>query len=121
MTNSVDPDQTLGPSCLLLYLNLSVILGNSLQQTTSADVTFQMHFFLGPLSVKRLTIKEKKLPMWDLPVQVGMAQHHSPQHTSLCHSLVSGYHKQDGCHMSFWGRLRYRDCRYSSLHTGLLK
>ena len=48
MTNSVDPDQTLGPSCLLLYLNLSVILGNSLQQTTSADVTFQMHFFPWP-------------------------------------------------------------------------
>ena len=41
MTNSVDPDQTaheeqsdLGPTCLLLYLNLS------------ADVIFQMHFFL---------------------------------------------------------------------------
>ena len=51
MTNSVDPDQTapigadLDPPCLLLYLNLSVMLGNYLQQTTSADVIFQMHFF----------------------------------------------------------------------------
>ena len=51
MTNSVDPDQTasiraldLGPPCLLLYLDLSVMLGNYLQQTTSADVIFQMHF-----------------------------------------------------------------------------
>ena len=53
MTNSVDPDQTapieqsdLGPPCLLLYLNKSVMLGNYLQQTTSADIIFQMHFFL---------------------------------------------------------------------------
>ena len=49
MTNSVDPDQTapnLGPPCLLLYLNLSVILGNYLQQTTSADLIFPMHFYL---------------------------------------------------------------------------
>ena len=38
MTNSVDPDQTdVGPPCLLLYLNSSVMLGNYLQQTTSAD------------------------------------------------------------------------------------
>ena len=36
----------LGPPCLLLYLNLSVMLDNYLQQTTSADVIFQMHFFL---------------------------------------------------------------------------
>ena len=27
------------------------MLGNYLQQTTSADVIFQMHFFLGALSV----------------------------------------------------------------------
>ena len=47
MTNSVDPDQTdLGPTCLPVYLNLSVMLHNYLQQTTSADVIFQMHFFL---------------------------------------------------------------------------
>ena len=45
MTNSVDPDQTdLGRPCLLLYLDLSVMLGNYLQQTASADVIFQMHF-----------------------------------------------------------------------------
>ena len=47
MTNSVDPDQTArGLTCLLLYLNLSVMLGNYLQQTTSADAIVQMHFFL---------------------------------------------------------------------------
>ena len=44
MTNSVEPDQTapigavyLGPRCLLLYSDSSVMLGNYLQQTTSAD------------------------------------------------------------------------------------
>ena len=54
VTNSVNQNQTapdLGPLCLLLYLNLSVMLGNYLQQTTSADIIFQMLFF-GALSVK---------------------------------------------------------------------
>ena len=36
MANSVDPDQTAPIGCLLL-LNLSVMVGNYLQQTTSAD------------------------------------------------------------------------------------
>ena len=47
MANSVDPDQTapIGAVCsgsmlLASILNLSVILGNYLQQTTSADVFF---------------------------------------------------------------------------------
>ena len=55
MTNSVDPDQTaqsvLGPHCLLLYLNLSLIFGNNLQQTTSADRIFRI-FFASVLRVK---------------------------------------------------------------------
>ena len=58
MANSVDPDQTapIGAVCSgsILFasiLNLSVMLGKYLQQTTSADVIFQMHFFLGPLRV----------------------------------------------------------------------
>ena len=53
MTNSVNPDQTApigsgpdpGPPCLFLSLNSSVILGNYLQQMTSADEAF----FLGAL------------------------------------------------------------------------
>ena len=59
MANSVDPDQTapIGAVCtgstqFASILNLSVMLGNYLQQTTSADVIFQMHFFLGTLRVK---------------------------------------------------------------------
>ena len=46
MTNSVDPGQTdLGPHCLLLYTFIyTVMLGNYFQQTTSADVIFQMQF-----------------------------------------------------------------------------
>ena len=53
MANSVDPDQTdpdLGPPCLLLYLDLSVMLGNYLQQTSKSTSSFRYIFswrFLG--------------------------------------------------------------------------
>ena len=54
MANSVDPDQTapIGADCsestlFASLLNLSVLLGNYLQQTTFSDV-----FFLGALRVK---------------------------------------------------------------------
>ena len=53
MANSVDPDQTapIGAVCsgsmlLASILNLSVMLGNYLQQTTSADDIFRCIFFL---------------------------------------------------------------------------
>ena len=53
MANSVDPDQTvpIGAICsgsiMFAYiLNSSVMLGNYLQQTTSADDIFQCIFFL---------------------------------------------------------------------------
>ena len=54
MTKSVDPDQTAPPigavcsgSTLFPSIpNWSVMIGNCLKQTTSADVIFQMHFFL---------------------------------------------------------------------------
>ena len=53
----MDPDQTapieqsvLGPHCLLLYLNSSLMFGNYLQQTTSADDIFRC-IFLGALRV----------------------------------------------------------------------
>ena len=62
MTNSVDPDQTapcFGSTLIASILNLSVMLGNYLQQTTSADEFsrryFQMHFFLGALRVNSLS------------------------------------------------------------------
>ena len=45
---------------MLLYLNKSVMLGNYLQQTTSADVIFQMHFFLGALRVTVRVIFESE-------------------------------------------------------------
>ena len=56
MANSVDPDQT-APICsrstlFASILNLSVMLGNYLQQTTSADNIFRCIFFLGALRVK---------------------------------------------------------------------
>ena len=57
MAYSVDPDQTdpIGAVCsgsnlFASILNLSVMLGNYLQQTTSSD-EFQMLFFLGALRV----------------------------------------------------------------------
>ena len=55
MPNSVDPDQTapIGAVCSgstlfasTYILNLSVMLGNYLQQTTSADDIFRCIFFL---------------------------------------------------------------------------
>ena len=53
MANSVDPDQTapLGAVCsgsklFASILNSSVMLGNILQQTTSADNIFRRIFFL---------------------------------------------------------------------------
>ena len=53
MTNSVDPDQTApigavcsGPRLFASILNLSVMLGNYLQQTISADIFRSI--FLGP-------------------------------------------------------------------------
>ena len=58
MANSVDPDQTapIGAVCsgsrlCVSILNSSVMLCSYLQQTTSADNIFQMHFFLGALRV----------------------------------------------------------------------
>ena len=63
MTNNVDSDQTapIGVVCSGSTLfaskhNLSVMLGNYFQQTTSADNIFQMLFFLGALRVKCLLI-----------------------------------------------------------------
>ena len=56
MANSVDPDQTapIGAVCswstlFASMLNLSVMIGNYLQQTTSADDIFRCIFFLGAL------------------------------------------------------------------------
>ena len=53
MANSVDPDQTApiggvcsGSTLFASILNLSAILGNYLQQTTSADDIFRCIFFL---------------------------------------------------------------------------
>ena len=58
MANSVDPDETApigavcsGSTLFATMLNSSVLLGNYLQQTTSAEDIFQMHFFLGALRV----------------------------------------------------------------------
>ena len=56
MANSVDPYQTgavcSGSTLFASILNSSVMLGNYLQQTTSADDIFRCIFFLGALRVK---------------------------------------------------------------------
>ena len=63
MANSVDPDQTdpIGGVCSVStlfasILNLSVMLGNYLQQMTSADNIFRCILFLGALRVKQKII-----------------------------------------------------------------
>ena len=62
MANIVDPDQTApigtvcsGSTLFASILNLSVMLGNYLQQTTSADDIFRCIFFLGALRVRSLS------------------------------------------------------------------
>ena len=72
MANSVDPDQTapIGAvrswsSLFAPILNLSVMLGNYLQQTFSRR-HFQMHFFLGALRVN--TILNTKIEYADFNV-----------------------------------------------------
>ena len=62
MANSVDPDQTTpieavcsGSTLVASILNLSVMLGNYLQQTTSADNIFRCIFFLGALRIHSRT------------------------------------------------------------------
>ena len=58
MANSGDPDQTApigavcsGSTLFTSTLNLSVMLGNYLQQTTTAEDIFRCIFFLGALRV----------------------------------------------------------------------
>ena len=65
MANSVDPDQTApigavcsGSTLFASILNLSVMLGNYLQKTSSADDIFRCIFFLGALRVKANTISK---------------------------------------------------------------
>ena len=65
MAKSVDPDQTapIGAVCsgstpFAFILNSSVMLGNYLQQTTSADNIFRC-IFLGALRVKYLSLMSK--------------------------------------------------------------
>ena len=60
MANSVDPEQTApkeavcsGSTMFASTLNSSVMSGNYLQQTTSADDIFRCIFFLGALRVKQ--------------------------------------------------------------------
>ena len=61
MANNVDPDQTApigaicsGSTLFASILNSSVMLGNYLQQMTSADDIFGCNFFLGALRVNVL-------------------------------------------------------------------
>ena len=71
MANSVDPDQTApigavfsGSTLFASIFNSSAMLGNYLQQTTSADNIFRCIFFLGALRVKiqhRSLLRKKKL------------------------------------------------------------
>ena len=66
MANSVDPDQTApigavcsGSTLFAFILNLSVMLGNNLQQNFNRR-HFQMHFFLGTLRGKKVCRQPKK-------------------------------------------------------------
>ena len=64
MANSVDPDETgavcSGSTLFASILNLSVMLGNYLQQTTSADDIFRFILFLAALRIKHFFINYRK-------------------------------------------------------------
>ena len=76
MANSVDPDQTVptvevcsGSTLFASILNSSVMLGNYLQQATSAHDIFRC-FFLGALRVKSSTyVTEVVRTSIELPYQ----------------------------------------------------
>ena len=63
MANSVDPDQIgavcSGSTLFASMLNLSVMLGYYLQQTTSADEIFRCIFILGALRVNVFFFRRK--------------------------------------------------------------
>ena len=66
MANSVDPDQTArieavcsGSTLFASMLNSSVMLGNYLQQTTSAEDIFRCIFILGALRVNVFFFRRK--------------------------------------------------------------
>ena len=70
MANSVDPDQTApiravcsGSTLFASILNLSVMVSNYLQQTTSADDIFRCIFFLVPLTVKNTNFVFRRFAM----------------------------------------------------------
>ena len=71
MANSVDPDQTapIGAVCsgftpFASTLNSPVLLGNYLQQTTSADDNFRCIFSLGALGLTGLVL----MPTFGTPI-----------------------------------------------------
>ena len=67
MANSVDPDQTApigavfcsGSTLFASILELSVMLGSYLQQTTSAEDIFRCIFFLGALRININPVSKK--------------------------------------------------------------
>ena len=71
MANSVDPDQTApkyigavcsGSTLIASVLNSSVMLGNYLQQTTSADDIFKCIFFLALYGLKYFPVCKGAVP-----------------------------------------------------------
>ena len=78
MANSVDSDQTApigavcsGSTLFVSMLNSSVLLGNYLQQTASADSIFRCIFFLGALRVNlnsKHTKMENQTNIQNLPI-----------------------------------------------------
>ena len=85
MANSVDPDQTApigavcsGSTLFASILNSSVMLGNYLQQTTTADDIFRCIFFLGALRVNPYLSNEPYKPnQLDEPISNFRAAMHS--------------------------------------------
>ena len=89
MANSVDPDQTApigavcsGSTLFASLLNLSVMLGNYLQQTTSADDIFRCIFFMALYGLTGLILEIcpiiKQVTRFSLTQDIGIPDSTSP-------------------------------------------
>ena len=102
MANSVDPDQTApigavcsGSTLFVSILNSSVMLGNYLQQTTSADDIFRCDFFLGAL---RVNIVDQDLNQYKIVVLLFVAAYANflKVLSSVSQSSISENHREQG-------------------------
>ena len=101
MANSVDPDQNApigavcsGSTLFASILNLSVMFGNYLQQTTSADDIFRCIFLLGALRVSMIRKYHNHTKQTN-------PQHHEEEPQNINSNNASGRQSKQSNQLSF--------------------